>query len=206
MAGKYADPLKTEITLSAGWSYIGYIPAITLPVNSALAGINARVSDQIKGQTGFATYTGTSWVGNLSYMEPGKGYMYYSNSAVPLTFVYPSSASQPMMSPMLISMMSEEMSEGMDSEILMSPMIELQSLMFPFTTSEARHYGLDSHPLANVSEARHYGLDPHPFANVSEARHCEGGSPKQSRINNKSGLLRSARNDVSKCTKKNLKK
>jgi hypothetical protein len=90
LMGEYAQPAATPIPIDYGWNWIGYIPSCNLPVNDAVAGLDAQTGDQIKGQLGFATYTGASgWVGNLSYMQAGRGYMYYSNNAIPQTLIYP---------------------------------------------------------------------------------------------------------------------
>jgi hypothetical protein len=91
LTGHYANPATTPIDITQGWNYIGYVPSSTMTVKNALAGMNAQIGDQLKGQTGFATYAGSSgWIGNLTYMQAGKGYMYYSNNASAQSFVYPS--------------------------------------------------------------------------------------------------------------------
>ncbi|MCL2596308.1 MAG: T9SS type A sorting domain-containing protein [Paludibacter sp.] len=91
LLGQYADPATTLIPIVQGWNWIGYIPSFSLPVQSALAGMNAQTGDMIKGQTNYATYMGASgWIGSLTYMQQGKGYMYYSNNATSQSFIYPS--------------------------------------------------------------------------------------------------------------------
>lgn len=88
--GMIADPAKHPISLTQGWNWIGYVPTFSLPINSALAGIDAKEGDQIKGQTGFALYVeGSGWLGSLSYLTAGKGYMYnLQNESA--TLIYPS--------------------------------------------------------------------------------------------------------------------
>src|SRR5690606_35989191 len=55
----------------------------------ALAGYEASDEDVIKSQTGFAMYDSQNgWVGNLTYMEPGKGYMLYRKAATDATLYY----------------------------------------------------------------------------------------------------------------------
>jgi hypothetical protein len=88
LEGEYA-PVNTALTISPGWNWIGYIPPFTLPVRNALAGVNAQEGDIIKGQSGYAIWSGNTWIGTLDYMQSGKGYMYYSNSAAIQTLVYP---------------------------------------------------------------------------------------------------------------------
>jgi len=91
LTGQYANS-ATQISIAQGWNWIGYIPPFNLPVPDALASVNAQAGDQIKGQIGYAVFTGASWVGSLTFMQPGKGYMYYSNSAGSQSLVYPSTA------------------------------------------------------------------------------------------------------------------
>lgn len=94
--GKAANPATTQINLTAsGWTWIGYTPQFTLPVNNALAGLNPQTGDQIKGHSGYRTYMGANgWIGSLDYMRPGEGYMYYSQNNTAQTLVYPSVSSQ----------------------------------------------------------------------------------------------------------------
>jgi len=94
LAGQRAAT-STSIGINNGWNWIGYIPQFSLPVKNALAGINAQTGDIIKGQNGYAVYLGAGgWVGTLTYMQPGSGYMYNSNNTAAQTLVYPSEASQ----------------------------------------------------------------------------------------------------------------
>jgi hypothetical protein len=63
--------------LSAGYTWIGYLPQQCLPVNQALAGLDPapEFNDRIIGHNDFAVHTGTNWVGSLQQMCPGKGYI-----------------------------------------------------------------------------------------------------------------------------------
>ena len=91
LTGQEADPATTPIAIGQGWNWIGYVPSMTQSVQSALAGLNAQTGDQIKGQTGFATLIANGlWVGSLTHMQPGYGYMYYSYSANPKSLTYQS--------------------------------------------------------------------------------------------------------------------
>jgi stress response protein SCP2 len=65
------------ITIASGYPWIGYLPQVNLPINTALANISpVPVSnDRIKGQYSFATFSGTQWVGSLTSMQKGKGYI-----------------------------------------------------------------------------------------------------------------------------------
>src|SRR3546814_19062153 len=79
IAGIPPDIATTPIPVEGGqWNYISYLPPTNMTVQEALAGYEASDEDVIKSQTGFAMYDSqTGWVGNLSYLEPGKGYMLF---------------------------------------------------------------------------------------------------------------------------------
>ena len=95
LTGKAVNPLGTPIVLGANsWSWIGYTPQFTMPVQEALAGIaNPQEGAQIKGQKGYRIMTSIGWIGSLSVLEPGRGYMYYSNSSEDVSFNYPNFSS-----------------------------------------------------------------------------------------------------------------
>lgn len=72
------------------WNYIGYLPAVRLKVDEALAGYEAHEKDIIKSQDAFAMYAGNiGWVGSLSYLEPDKGYMLFRNGNDGVSLRYP---------------------------------------------------------------------------------------------------------------------
>ncbi|MEI8084850.1 MAG: LamG-like jellyroll fold domain-containing protein [Paludibacter sp.] len=89
LEGAMAKPADIAIPIKTGWNYISYVPQFVAPVKDALSGLTAIEGDQIKGQIGFATYTGGTWYGSLQYMMPGLGYMYNSKDTKP-DFKYPS--------------------------------------------------------------------------------------------------------------------
>ncbi|MDR2085597.1 MAG: T9SS type A sorting domain-containing protein [Dysgonamonadaceae bacterium] len=92
LKGTPVNPSATPVSLAANnWNWIGYTPAATMPVKTALAGIDASVGDQIKAQSKFAQYTGATsgWIGSLKDMQPGMGYMYKSTATTAKTFCYP---------------------------------------------------------------------------------------------------------------------
>ena len=94
LTGAPVNPADHPITLNPGWTWIGYPVGATMSVSDAFANITPSVGDQVKSQSGFATYNGTKWSGSLKNMEPGKGYMYKSNSAEAVILVYPDGAGE----------------------------------------------------------------------------------------------------------------
>ncbi len=94
LAGTAVDVKNTAIPLKGGrWNYISYLPQVNMTLKDALAGYEASDEDVIKSQTGFAMYDSRNgWIGNLSYLEPGKGYMLYRKRSADTAFHYPVSA------------------------------------------------------------------------------------------------------------------
>ncbi|MDL2241996.1 LamG domain-containing protein, partial [Bacteroidales bacterium OttesenSCG-928-L03] len=91
VSGRQVNVANTPIGIAKGWNWIGYTPQFNSMINTALAGIEAREGDQIKAQTGFSVYShAIGWTGSLKYMQPGMGYMYYSENNNAFTFLYPS--------------------------------------------------------------------------------------------------------------------
>lgn len=80
------DPLL----LSAGSSWIGYLPNACLSVNEALANLTPApaYNDRILGQNAFALFNGTQWIGSLTQLCPGNGYIIKLTSDSELAFPY----------------------------------------------------------------------------------------------------------------------
>lgn len=78
-----------EIELTAGWNWLGYPLDQTMTPDEAFANVEVEEGDVVVGQSGFSEFDGTNWVGTLSTMTPGAGYMYQSKS--PKFVVYNSS-------------------------------------------------------------------------------------------------------------------
>lgn len=91
VGGTAVNLKETPIPVGGGqWNYISFLPQDNMTVKEALAGYLAMDGDVIKSQTGFAMYDDRmGWVGNLQYMEPGKGYMLYRTGASDTAFYYP---------------------------------------------------------------------------------------------------------------------
>jgi hypothetical protein len=87
--GEQCVPSETPVLLNSGWSWIGYIPQTALEINQALAGSGAIEGDYVKSKSAFAIYGPYGWEGNLKSMEPGKGYMFYSQALKARNFFYP---------------------------------------------------------------------------------------------------------------------
>ncbi|MDR3187805.1 MAG: T9SS type A sorting domain-containing protein [Prevotellaceae bacterium] len=93
LAGDPVDPQATPIDVKSGWSWIGYTPQESLPLEDALADLDAAEGDLIKGQSsGFAIYSGGAWVGSLATLASGSGYLYSSKATGSKQFFFPNSS------------------------------------------------------------------------------------------------------------------
>ena len=92
MTGSPAVPSQHPITVSQGWTWIGYVPSFAMDVNTAMEGMDAMAGDKLKSQQGYADfYPNYGWFGSLNTIEPGMGLMYYSMNDGAATFIYPDS-------------------------------------------------------------------------------------------------------------------
>ena len=87
--GTAVNCAQTPIKINKGWTWIGYLPLQTMSVADALADIAPVSGDLVKSKTAFAVYDGAQWVGTLTRMTPGEGYMYQSHATEGFTFRYP---------------------------------------------------------------------------------------------------------------------
>lgn len=84
-----ATEVTTPIAIEQGWNWIGYHPQQILPTPTALAGLSftPQTGDLIKSQSGFAQYAeGIGWLGSLTVLRPGGGYLLYTTQAGTLTY------------------------------------------------------------------------------------------------------------------------
>jgi hypothetical protein len=91
ISGTKIKPSDLELPIAGErWNYIGYLPQVRLKIDEALAGYDAVEEDVIKSQDEFAMYAGNiGWVGSLTYLEPGKGYMIFRTQSDESKLIYP---------------------------------------------------------------------------------------------------------------------
>ena len=90
LEGVPANPAEVGITIHHGWNWIGFPCAEAMSVADALAGFQAEDGDILKSSEASTDYyEGFGWYGELETMEPGQGFMYYSNSPATKTFYFP---------------------------------------------------------------------------------------------------------------------
>jgi len=87
--GYKVDPTETLIYMNSGWNWISYIPDRNMNVNEAMVTLQSQTNDLVKNQTSYAQYVDNiGWLGSLSRMYPGDGYMLRSTAKD--TLIYPS--------------------------------------------------------------------------------------------------------------------
>lgn len=92
LEGKKLDPDKIDMLISSNTtSWISYPLSVAAELDKALVNVPVVAGDVIKSRDGESEYIeGHGWEGDLTIMEPGKGYQYISNSAESYNFKYPS--------------------------------------------------------------------------------------------------------------------
>ena len=76
------------ISLGAGYTWLGYLPQGGLSVNSALSAITPAPAEdnRLIGQNAFAVYYQGQWIGSLTQLHPGKGYVIELSSQSTLSY------------------------------------------------------------------------------------------------------------------------
>ena len=91
ITGEAYDPAEHPVTIERGTNWIGFFGSTEMTVNEAMANLTPAHKDYIKDGNKKATYyEGIGWTGSLNLLEPGKGYIYYSNASGVKSFIYPS--------------------------------------------------------------------------------------------------------------------
>ena len=70
-----------NITSHVGWTWVGFPSKNEIAIQDAMANYEANNNDVVKGMGAFATYSNGSWIGSLSSLEPGHGYMIKNNGS-----------------------------------------------------------------------------------------------------------------------------
>ena len=88
LQGMTANPANHVINIKPGWNWIGFPSAEPMDVVEAFAGFEVEEDDQIMSQNSMTEFDGEEWFGDVETLEPGQGYMYYSNSLETKTLIF----------------------------------------------------------------------------------------------------------------------
>ena len=84
----HPDSSNAQINLTQGWNWIGFVSTKVMDLGTALGQYTAATGDIIKSQYEFAYYDNSlGWIGSLTSMNPGLGYMLQAVNAG--SFTYP---------------------------------------------------------------------------------------------------------------------
>ncbi len=78
-------PFNSPLSLITGWNWTAYLPTLNLSVNDAVNTIMTPVN-QVKSQTQSVIKIDSTLIGDLTQMEPNKGYLILMNQAGVLTY------------------------------------------------------------------------------------------------------------------------
>lgn len=85
--GTIIDATTSPISVGKGWNWIGFLPQENIAINEALASFNATSGDLLKSQSTFAIYdTNIGWLGSLTSLKPGEGYMLQAANVGSITY------------------------------------------------------------------------------------------------------------------------
>lgn len=89
LTGSPINCVEHPVTINYGKNWIGFPGNENMSVATAFNGF-AVSGDNIKSENGNTAYfNGSTWRGNLTTLEPGKGYVYNSSVSNSRTFVFP---------------------------------------------------------------------------------------------------------------------
>ncbi len=76
VVGAEVNTATTPLDVVPGWNWIGYLPQVNIPIDQALGTLRPSTNDIIKSQFAFAQFVqGVGWIGSLTEMNPGLGYL-----------------------------------------------------------------------------------------------------------------------------------
>lgn len=90
VVGENMNPADCPVTIKHGVNWVGVPSTKYMTIDEAFAGLNPEEFDYVKNQTSFSQFINGKWFGSLSVIEPGKGYIYVSQSETSKTFTFPS--------------------------------------------------------------------------------------------------------------------
>lgn len=86
---------EVSVLLRPGWNWIGYPYPESVDIDNVFGGFEPMPEDRIESIDGVSEYiAGFGWFGDVLSMEPGKGFMYYSNRTENVSVVLCAPASQ----------------------------------------------------------------------------------------------------------------
>ena len=89
--GMPVNPAEHPVTIASGANWIAYPLGQSTTLTEAFAGFAVQ-GDMVQSQTNNASYIRNNWMGQLTELVPGKGYIYNSAATESRIFYFPTSA------------------------------------------------------------------------------------------------------------------
>ena len=88
LSGPTIDINTLSISIYPGNNWIGFIGTQAMSINDAMSNYTATQGDKIIFNNKYAVFNGSSWIGNLTQLVPGNGYVYksYASTVTSLTY------------------------------------------------------------------------------------------------------------------------
>lgn len=80
---------STTITIKPGYNWFGYTSTQVISVNDAFEDLNPNEGDVIKSLENSTTFEDGEWIGDITNLQPGHGYVYISTSTENKTVTFP---------------------------------------------------------------------------------------------------------------------
>ena len=80
---------STTITIEPGYNWFGYTSTQVISINEAFEGLNPNEGDVIKSLENSSTFEDGEWIGDITNLQPGHGYVYISTSTENKTVTFP---------------------------------------------------------------------------------------------------------------------
>jgi hypothetical protein len=88
VVSEVVDPADYPIIIYPGSNWIGFIGTESVSINQALSNYTATQGDKIVFNNKFSTFNGSSWVGTLTQLVPGNGYIFKSKAVESQTLIF----------------------------------------------------------------------------------------------------------------------
>ena len=89
LVGMPLDPAQHSININPGANWIGFPLSESMTLSNAFQGFSIN-QDMVKAKSASSTWNGRRWMGNLSNLVPGQGYIYKSARTETVPFTFPS--------------------------------------------------------------------------------------------------------------------
>ena len=92
--GQTLKPSELPVEIVSGYNWIGYNANFNASLADAFANLHPADGDVVRSKRAFAIYDNHEWMGTLTQLTPGEGYLYYNSTSETKSFHYPEATMQ----------------------------------------------------------------------------------------------------------------